>query len=413
MDNCNLTLLTKDLPTPNEIFVIESKGSAVIDTACTRTVCGGKWFDQYMSGVNRDSVDTHESHRPFRFGDGQVVHSFKHASIPAKIGNTYCKIDTEVVKSDIPLLLSKSSLKKAGTILDLRNDKATMFNEPVELEFTSSGHYCVNILDTFQDECAEDEVLVIEDNMTEKEKKKILIKLHKQFGHASADRLSQLLKSAGTSDANTLDVLQRVTEECEVCFLHKTPVPRPVVGFPLATEYNETADVDLHEIEEGKTWYLHIIDEFTRFSAGCIIRSKKSSEFVQKFIEVWISIHGAPKHLFSDNGGEFNNEEVRDMAENFKIEVKTTAAYSPWSNGLLERHNKTLTEILLQLREDNKCDLETSLNWALMAKNALNNVHGYSPYQLVFGRNPNLPSTLIDKLPALDCRKAYCRSSCS
>lgn len=130
--------------------------------------------------------------------------------------------------------------------------------------------------------------------------------------------------------------------------------------------------------------------------------AKKSSEFVKKFIEVWISIHGAPKRLFSDNGGEFNNEEVRDMAENFNIEVKTTAAYSPWSNGLLERHNKTLTEILLKLREDNKCDLETSLNWALMAKNALNHVHGYSPYQLVFGRNPNLPSTLIDKLPALE-----------
>ena len=27
---------------------------------------------------------------------------------------------------------------------------------------------------------------------------------------------------------------------------------------------------------------------------------------------------------------------MRDMAEHFNIEVKTTAAYSPWSNGLLE-----------------------------------------------------------------------------
>ncbi len=30
------------------------------------------------------------------------------------------------------------------------------------------------------------------------------------------------------------------------------------------------------------------------------------------------------------------------------------------------------------------------------------NVHGYSPYQLVFGQNPNLPSVLVDKLPALE-----------
>ena len=63
-----------------------------------------------------------------------------------KIGNTDCNIDTEVVKSDIPLLLSKTSLKRAGTVLDLKKDKATMFEEPVELEFTSNRHYCVKHL---------------------------------------------------------------------------------------------------------------------------------------------------------------------------------------------------------------------------------------------------------------------------
>jgi hypothetical protein len=44
--------------------------------------------------------------------------------------------------------LSKSSLKKANTVLDLKEDKVTMFDNPVELEFTSSGHYCINILKT-------------------------------------------------------------------------------------------------------------------------------------------------------------------------------------------------------------------------------------------------------------------------
>ena len=53
----------------------------------------------------------------------------------------------------------------------------------------------------------------------------------------------------------------------------------------------------------------------------------------------------APQCLYSDNGGEFNNSEVHDMAENFNIEVKTTPAYSPLSNGLLERHNQMLTDI--------------------------------------------------------------------
>ena len=33
----------------------------------------------------------------------------------------------------------------------------------------------------------------------------------------------------------------------------------------------------------------------------------------------------------------------RDMCDKFNIKVKTTAAYSSWSNGLCERHNQTLT----------------------------------------------------------------------
>lgn len=67
------------------------------------------------------------------------------------------------------------------------------------------------------------------------------------------------------------------------------------------------------------------------------------------------------------------------MAENFNIEIKTTAAYSPWSNGLTELHNQTLTEIIMKVKTSNGCDWDTALDWALMAKNTMQNVHGYSP----------------------------------
>ena len=70
----------------------------------------------------------------------------------------------------------------------------------------------------------------------------------------------------------------------------------------------------------------------------------------------------------------------------------------------MERHNFSLTEILVKTKEDNKLDWETALGWALAAINSLHNVHGYSPYQLVYGRNPNtcIPSVLTDKQPALE-----------
>jgi hypothetical protein len=90
------------------------------------------------------------------------------------------------------------------------------------------------------------------------------------------------------------------------------------------------------------------------------------------------------------------------MCENFGIEVITTPTYSPCSNGTCERHNLILTEILVKLRESHAYDWEISLCWAVAAKNTLNNVNGFSPYQIVFGRNPNLPSAFSDKLPALE-----------
>ena len=50
---------------------------------------------------------------------------------------------------------------------------------------------------------------------------------------------------------------------------------------------------------------------------------------------------------------------------------------------------------------ETKCPLEIALAWAVNAKSSLHNVYGYSPNQLVFGRNPNLPSAINDTPPAL------------
>ena len=72
--------------------------------------------------------------------------------------------------------------------------------------------------------------------------------------------------------------------------------------------------------------------------------------------------------------------------------LKCTAGYSPWSNGILERANAVLTEMLLKVREDTSVSWEIALSWAVLAKNSLISVNGFSKHQLVFGNNPNLPS---------------------
>ena len=85
------------------------------------------------------------------------------------------------------------------------------------------------------------------------------------------------------------------------------------------------------------------------------------------------------------------------FCENFNIKTKTTAAESPWNNGICECHNAIITETLLKVKED----WEIALAQALSAKNSLINVNGFSPHQIVFGKNIKIPLIYVDQ-PSAD-----------
>ena len=90
------------------------------------------------------------------------------------------------------------------------------------------------------------------------------------------------------------------------------------------------------------------------------------------------------------------------ICENLNIDVKHTAADSPWQNGLCEPNHAVIDSALTRVMEDNKnTSLEIALIWAIHAKNCLHMNSRYSSYQLVFRCNPNLPNVLYDKPPAL------------
>ncbi len=66
--------------------------------------------------------------------------------IPAVMAGQQVRINTDVVDSDIPLLLSKDSMKKARVKLDLEHDAAEILGVRVPLNSTTSGHYCVPLI---------------------------------------------------------------------------------------------------------------------------------------------------------------------------------------------------------------------------------------------------------------------------
>lgn len=430
MEDCKVTMSASNT---DIVLMTEAAGAAVIDTACTRTVCGKKWLDDYMDVLDTEAkskVFEEPTSRTYRFGDGGQVVANKSVTFPAFVNDKECTITADVVDIDLPLLLSKQYLKQAEAVIDTSKDEAMLFGQPIKLELTSSGHYCIDLCRSVSSEMLDDnEALLVIEAKTEGDREKMLRKLHRQFGHATEEKLRKLLSNAGVKDQELFRTLEKVCVQCEICEkFGKTP-SRPAVSLPLAKDFNETVSMDLKHLE-GTIWMLHIIDVFTRYSSGAIIQSKEGCVIVDKFIKHWIGIFGSPQRIFSDNGGEFDNETVKQMAHNFGIEILATAAYAPWSNGVCERHNLTLAETVKKVKIDMKCSWEIALHWALMAKNCMTNVHGYSAHQLVFGRNPNLPGVLTDKSPALEgcttsvivaehissmyeARKAFTQSECS
>ena len=171
---------------------------------------------------------------------------------------------------------------------------------------------------------------------------------------------------------------------------------------PLADSFNQVVCMDLKEHIHNESWILHLIDAATRYSAACLITSKKRDTIISSIFKIWISYFGAPRMFMSDNGGEFANEDFKVMCEKLNIDVANTAGESPFSNGIVERHNLVIGEAMKKTLTDLNTDPEIALAWAVSAKNALHNQGGYSPNQLVFGCNPNVPSVLTDKLPALE-----------
>ena len=370
-------------------FMRETFNSAILDSGCSKTVCGEEWLKSYISSLSEyevSRVEEQKSVAKFRFGDGEAYRSLKQVKIPARIGRKSIYVETDVVTAEIPMLLSKGAMKKANAKLDFVHDKIEMFGEQIELKFTSSGHYMID-LKPFSIEDAKESISLL--SLTEATAKK----LHTQFGHAPTDRLIELVRNSGIEDRKFLKKVEDTEKNCETCKRYKKQKPRPVVALSLAKGFNEVVSVDLKDVEKEKVF--HIVDNATRYSGGALVTNKSKEEIVDKFFMNWIKIFGCPKKLLSDNGREFNNELFKEMASLLGVELLSTAAESPWSNGITERHNALIGAMMTKILEETKCSKEVALAWSFSAKNSLTNVYGFSPNQLAFGHNPNFPA-LID-----------------
>ena len=124
-----------------DTLVGETFCSALLDSGCTKTVCGTEWLREYTLGLSeedRKTIVKSKSDRIFKFGDGKVVSAYERVTIPATIGSQKGVIECEVIDKNLPLLLSKDSMKKAGVTVNFVEDTATIIGEKIHSDTTSS-----------------------------------------------------------------------------------------------------------------------------------------------------------------------------------------------------------------------------------------------------------------------------------
>lgn len=109
--------------------------------------------------------------------------------------------------------------------------------------------------------------------------------------------------------------------------------------------------------------------------------------------------YGFPEKLLSDQGPDFESHTIKELCSIAGIQKVRTTPYHPRGNPV-ERFNRTLLQMLGTLENKDKSHWREFVKPLVHAYNCTrNDVTGFSPYELMFGRQPRLPVDLAFGLP--------------
>jgi len=111
---------------------------------------------------------------------------------------------------------------------------------------------------------------------------------------------------------------------------------------------NKAHDKTNHKSREPMVFYVkakfcHIIDHFTKYIYGTILKDKSAQQVVSVVSELMKKHNVHPKTWFCDNGSEFKNELFRkELVDAFGSQIVFGPPGHPQSQGVVERPNQTI-----------------------------------------------------------------------
>jgi hypothetical protein len=270
-----------------------------------------------------------------------------------------------------------------------------------ELE-SNSGSKSVNILqndEEIENTSANEQALIWEAELrglkfVPKEDRKALMEMTHIQGHFGSKSMQDKLISEGYWWPRMRIELQDEVARCHQCQIFNVERQgfHPAKSI-VAREPWDHIQVDLigplPTADSGAIYILNIVDVCTGYS---VLRSieNKEMETVARVLWKVFADYGTPKIMQSDNGTEFVNKIVSTLCQLYGIEHRLITAYNAHADGLVERKNKDVEQVLRKYLEGAFGAWDDWLPMVQIAVNdAINQRTKSTPFALMYGRKFN------------------------
>jgi hypothetical protein len=234
---------------------------------------------------------------------------------------------------------------------------------------------------------------------------------HERLAHANEKAVAAL----GKNEKNGINLNIAPDEvACAKCTQAKLPASSKT--YPLVPSGTKIGDLIFSDVcgempvtgYNLEKYFVTFIDAASKHLFIELLPDKTAESVLASFKKVHKILKNAfsnpVKRLHTDNGGEYDNDLMKEYLAEEGIELTTTAPYNPRSNGVAERANRTVMNtvraILLRssLGFEYWPDVVRQVTY-LHNRTPATNSRGVTPYQKVFGRIPSLGNILIFGCP--------------
>lgn len=227
----------------------------------------------------------------------------------------------------------------------------------------------------------------------------VLEAYHDQSGHFGVQKTEATIRRRFYWVGMRSDI-EAWCKECSACTLargerHDQKAPlHPIVSHqPL-----EIVAIDHVKLEPSRTGYTYamtIIDHYTKFVVAIPVKDQTAKTTAANFWKSFMLPYGCPEKILTDRGPAFESQLFQELCTLYNCQKLRTTAYHPQGNGLCEKMNQTLIEMLRTVPPAKRADWPTLLpELVYMYNNTIHCSTGYTPYFLMFGRQGKLPSDI-------------------